>query len=263
MRRSLIVVATLVVGVAVGAVGMLLLVQVGGPQDSTAESRATGSDGSVARVTLSTVAPDVPDGEVRTGVGVDSGVGVSPSVYANSFTLGDPIAPQDFLGEPPDGFGPEEVTLVALVLWRGAPGWFLRSAGDVSGFQTSIPSADGVWETVARVGPPGHVFDLAWNPETRVLRVQGVEVALADDNVILVDGVGSAEGMRIVGTRRVANPRFTMGDYAALLRQSEELRDYLRCDLPLPADAKPPEKRRRLDELTSALQPTEHIDHRK
>ena len=145
MRRSVILVPTFVVGAAVAAFGMLLLVQVGGPQDSTAE------------------------------------------------------------------------------LW------------------TSIPRADGVWETVARVGPPGHAFDLAWNPETRVVRLHGVAVTLGGNNVILVDGVGSAEGMQIVGTRRVADPRFTMGDYAALLRQSEELRDYQLCDSPLPDDAKPPD----------------------
>ena len=48
--------------------------------------------------------------------------------------------------------------------------------------------------------------------------------------------------MQILGTRRVAEPTFTMGDYAAVLRQSEELRDYLRCDLPLPDDVLPPRR---------------------
>lgn len=250
MRRSLIVMAALVVGGAVGAVGTLLWVQAGEPQDSTTSLRATASTGHTEHVTLSTRMPDVAEGEVHVGVGVDSGVGLSPSVRANAFTLGDPISPEDFsreppeafFREPPEAFGPEEVTLVALVLWRGGPGWFLRSETDVSRFsQTSIPRADGVWETVAHVGPPGHVFELAWNPETRVMRIQGVEVALGDDNVILVDGVGSAEGIQVVGTRRVANPRFTLGDYAALIGQSDELRDYLRCELPLPEDTKPPD----------------------
>jgi len=32
-----------------------------------------------------------------------------------------------------------------------------------------------------------------------------------------------------------------LGDYAALIHQSDELRDYLRCELPLPDDTKPSE----------------------
>ena len=52
-------------------------------------------------------------------------------------------------------------------------------------------------------------------------------------------GVGSAERIQVVGTRRVAEPRFTLGDYAALIRQSDEPSDYLRCELPLPGDTKP------------------------
>ena len=132
------------------------------------------------------------------------------------------------------------MTLVVLVLWRGAPGWFLRSEAGAVAFQGgSLDRPSGGWETVARFGPVGgQMLDLTWNAETRVMQVQGMDVFLGDDNVILVDGAGSAEGMQVVGTRRVPETRFRIGDYAALLHPSDELRDYLRCELPLP-DAEP------------------------
>lgn len=175
------------------------------------------------------------------GVGVDSGIGLSPSVYANSFTLGDPVAREDLLD--PVGRSPlsEETTLVALILWRDEPGWFLRTDGEaVSGMQSGSWRPDEVWETIARVGPPGRPFNLAWNAEARVMRIEGTEVPLGDDNVILVDGAASNEGMEILGTRRVAETRFRMGDTGALIRQSDELREYLRCEVPLPDDLAAP-----------------------
>ena len=240
------------VGVVLGAGGVLVLQNVGtpadggrealgGPEDATAEPAPSGR---VEHVDLSVASPaEVPEGQVATSPSVGSGTGLSPSVFANAFTLADPIALQDFDVLSPGATGPEEVTLVALVLWRGAPGWFLPSEADADAavnFQAgSMRRPDFGPETVARFGPRGGlVLELAWNSEMRVMRVQGMDVALGDDNVILVDGAGSAEGMRIVGTSHVSETRFMQGDYAALIHQSDELRDYLRCELPLP-DAEP------------------------
>ena len=241
------------VGVALGAGGVLVLQNVGTPVDGGREALGgPGEDpteepapaGRVEHVRLSVAAPrDIPEGQAVTSPSVESGTGLSPSVFANAFTLADPIALQDFDVFSRGATGPLEVTLVALVLWRGAPGWFLPSEADANAaayFQAgSVDRPDFGPETVARFGPRGgHVLEMAWNSETRVMRVQGMDVALGDDNVILVDGAGSAEGMRVVGTSRVAETRFTQGDYAALIHQSDELRDYLRCELPLP-EAKP------------------------
>ena len=240
------------VGVVLGAGGLLVLQNVGappdggrealgGPEGTTAEPEPAGR---VEHVQLSVAAPvDIPEGQVETFPSVGSGTGLSPSVFANAFTLADPIALQDFDVFSPGATEPEEVTLVALVLWRGAPGWFLPSEADAEAaahFQAgSMHRPDFGPETIARFGPRGGlVLELAWNSATRGMRVQGMDVALGDDNVILVDGAGSAEGMRIVGTNRVSETRFTQGDYAALIHQSDELRDYLRCELPLP-DAEP------------------------
>ena len=207
-----------------------------GLQEGTAEAPSALA-GRLEQVQLSVAAPEeIPEGGA-TSPGMDSGIRLSPSVYAISFYAFDPIAPEDFDVFAPAARELEEVTLVALVLWRGAPGWWEAGAG---AFQAgSLDQPSGGWETVARVGPVGgQVLELNWNAKTRVMRVQGMDVFVGDDNVILVDGAGSAEGMQIVGTRRVAETRFTIGDYAALVHQSDELRDYLRCELPLP-DAAP------------------------
>ena len=205
-----------------------------GLQEGTAEAPAAVGG---RQVQLSVAAPEeIPEGGV-TSSGMDSGIGLSPSVYAISFYAFDPIAPEDFDVFPSAAREREEVTLVALVLWRGAPGWFLRSEAGAEALQGG--GSSGGWETVARVGPVGgQMLELTWNAETRVMQVQGLDVFMGDDNVILVDGAGSAEGMQVVGTRRVAETRFRIGDYAALLHQSDELRDYLRCEMPLP-DAEP------------------------
>lgn len=237
---------------AFGAGGVLVLQNVGTPADGGREASGGQEDataepapaGRVEHVQLSVAAPvDIPEGQAVTSPSVGSGIGLSPSVFANAFTLADPIALESFDVFSPGATEPEEVTLVALVLWRGAPGWFLPSEADAEAaahFQAgSMRRPDFGPETVARFGPRGGlVLELAWNSETRGMRIQGMDVALGDDNVILVDGAGSAEGMRIVGTSRVSETRFTQGDYAALIHQSDELRDYLRCELPLP-DAEP------------------------
>ena len=45
----------------------------------------------------------------------------------------------------------------------------------------------------------------------------------------------------ILGTRRVPDRRFRHGDYGALIGQSAELREFLRCELPLPDDIPVPD----------------------
>ena len=80
-------------------------------------------DGETQVVTLSARAPR----EGAVGVGADSGTGVSPSVYANSCTRGDPLTVEEMEIPDlrPDLF--EETNLVVLILRRDEPGWFLRA----------------------------------------------------------------------------------------------------------------------------------------
>ena len=194
-------------------------------------------DGETQVVTLSARAPR----EGTVGVGADSGTGVSPSVYANSFTRGDPLTVEE--SENPD-LRPElseETNLVVLILRRDQPGWFLRGNDEVVGSQTLSQQPDGRWETVARSGPPGQQFEFAWNDEARVVRIEEREVPLGDDNVVLVDGAANEEEFVILGTRRVPDTRFRHSDYGALIRQSDELREFLRCELPLPDDIPVPD----------------------
>ena len=196
-------------------------------------------DGESQEVTLSSRAPR----EGTVGVGADSGTGVSPSVFANSFTRGDPLTVEQ-IEDPdlrPEPF--EETNLVVLILRRDEPGWFLRRGGDEDvGWQTFSQQPDGQWEAVvARLGPPGQQFDFAWNDEARVVRIEEREVPLGDDNVVLVDGAANEEEFVILGTRRVPDTRFRHGDYGALIRQSDELREFLRCELPLPDDIPVPD----------------------
>ena len=87
---------------------------------------------------------------------------------------------------------------MVLILLRGQPGWFLRPGDDSASILSggNVPRRDGGWETIARVGPPNRPFDLVWNGETRILRLEGLRVTVGDDNVILVDGAGSDHGLR-------------------------------------------------------------------
>ena len=206
------------------------------PPESGPEPNWEGGTSQV--VALSARAPQ----EGTVGVGADSGAGVSPSVYANSLTRGDPQPVAEF--EDPDLRVelPEETNLVVLILRRDEPGWFLRGGDEVVGWQTLSQQPDGQWETVvARIGPPGQQFEFAWSDEARVVRIEEREVPLGDDNVVLVDGAANEEEFVILGTRRVPDTRFRHGDYGALIRQSAELREFLRCELPLPDDIPVPD----------------------
>ena len=118
------------------------------PPESGPEPNWEGGESQV--VTLSSRAPR----EGTAGVGADSGTGVSPSVYANSFTRGDSLTAEEL--EDPDLRVElsEETDLVVLILRRDEPGWFLRGGGDeVVDSGTFSQRPDGQWETVARFGP--------------------------------------------------------------------------------------------------------------
>jgi hypothetical protein len=120
-----------------------------------------------------------------------------------------------------------------LVLWRGTPGWFLRDDDGNSGFESF---GGEVRTTRIRYGDVE--AELRFDPRARSVTFRGHEIQLGDTNVILLDFIDSAEGPRVVGNHRV-EPIMSIGHPRPelLLRQSEALLDYLRCDVPL-ADPK-------------------------
>ena len=117
--------------------------------------------------------------------------------------------------------------LQMLVLWRGSPGWFARGSGNgASG------GGDGrrYHSTIRR----GEVqLQVEFDSQTQLATIQGKQVELREQNVILVDGVDEAKGPQIVGTLRV-DPALPSGDsplgVEETMRRSQEIRSFLRCD---------------------------------
>ena len=125
--------------------------------------------------------------------------------------------------------------LELLVLWRGTPGWF--AAGD-SGSSGGGGSSRGTWSH--RFSEGGHTFEISGDSSARTADILGRTFDLTKGNAILIDGVDAPEGPRIVGTLLV-DTRLPDGTgpnrILPLLGRSKELREYLRCDAPLPNPA--------------------------
>lgn len=125
-------------------------------------------------------------------------------------------------------------TLELLILWRGSPGWFAKGGGSGS----SGGGSGNTWRHSFRDG--GHEFDVSYDFASRIATVQGQDVRLRDANVILVDRADSSEGIQIVGTIKVDGTLEDAGGNRSPVRvlrvmgRSKEIRDFLRCDTPLP-----------------------------
>jgi hypothetical protein len=119
------------------------------------------------------------------------------------------------------GSGEEQLQL--LILWRGAPGWFLRPGG-VSG-----NSSGGRYRSTITYGDVR--LTLEYDSSKRVAVVHGRTVETADDNVVLVDDVDSPTGPRIVGTMRLDRRMpGSAGQIGLVLRKSPNIMAFLRCD---------------------------------
>ena len=84
----------------------------------------------------------------------------------------------------------------------------------------------------------GLELQLEFQPKARVATIQGKNVEMRDDNVILVDDVDRENGMTIIRTLRV-DPELPRADNGyprieAVLRRSPEILDFLRCETRLP-----------------------------
>lgn len=131
--------------------------------------------------------------------------------------------------------------LELLVLWRGAPGWFLRA--DSSGSSSRISTRSGRTEedhglVVSHLSLGGIDLNLEFDRRKHLARVDGNEVALEADNVLLVDDVDGEDGPRIERTLQV-DPAFpeSPARIEEIVRRSPEVFAYLQCDVRLP-DAK-------------------------
>jgi hypothetical protein len=123
------------------------------------------------------------------------------------------------------GTGPER--LQVLVLWRGAPGWFLRPGGVSGG------GSGGRYEATLRYGDVQ--LTLGYDSARRVATVHGKIIEMAEDNVVFVDDVGAPTGPRVTGMTRVESAMpGSAGQIGLVLRQSPAIMSFLRCEVTSP-----------------------------
>jgi hypothetical protein len=121
-----------------------------------------------------------------------------------------------------------DLVLDLLVLWRGTPGWWLTE-GPHSG-------SGGGTGTITRMvlSRGGRELTASFDARTHVANVQGKEITLNDANVVLVDGVDAADGLKIVRTMTVAPLMSAPPRIDTTILSSPDLIAYLRCDVRLP-----------------------------
>jgi hypothetical protein len=94
--------------------------------------------------------------------------------------------------------------LALLVVWRGSDGWHSRGAPESS----SGGGGERWFEYTIRDG--GLDLKVRFDAVNRIAEMAGRKLALRDDNVILVDGVASPSGPKVVGTLRI-DPKLATG----------------------------------------------------
>jgi hypothetical protein len=147
-------------------------------------------------------------------------------------------------------------TLELLILWRGSPGWFRKGSGDASGNGGQGGSMGGGPGPTIRsewISQGGVNLTARFDPAARKAWIQDKEVLLGDANVVLVDGVDTAEGPLVVQTLRIDPEYETTVDLLpggpvgrgprtrpravpvqTFIRRSPELVEFLQCDTRLP-----------------------------
>jgi ketosteroid isomerase-like protein len=111
-----------------------------------------------------------------------------------------------------------------LVLWRGKPGWFMTSD-----YQASRGGSGPLFNGTLYAS--GHFFNWDINFRTRIAHVAGRRLDLKDHNVVLVDGIGTAAGPRVVRTLKIDGVPSAHGpQIGPLVWRVPELSAYLQCD---------------------------------
>jgi hypothetical protein len=118
-------------------------------------------------------------------------------------------------------------TLELLVLWRGKPGWFLEGNGHRG-------SGGGSGDVVsAEIEYSGRSLYAAFNRRSRIATIQDRKIDLNPDlNVVLVDKVEGSDAALIFSMARV-DPALPaeQPQLPALLKRSDQLREFLQCHL--------------------------------
>lgn len=133
-----------------------------------------------------------------------------------------------------------EQLLDLLILWRGDAGWFQRRQGGGGGGGGAYDSSGGVTRHVTQYSTYRDVtigFEADFDKNTA--SIGETVVQLDRVNTVLVDSVDKP-GARTVSTTLWTEPKLPFsGDvdvHVALVRRSRVLLDYLRCDVPMPAE---------------------------
>lgn len=139
---------------------------------------------------------------------------LSPAVVATWFT------------DQPAGL---PVQLRLLVLWRGAPGWFLSGGGEIRG----ATDRSGVRHETVNYGNVR--LTVSFDAATRVVSIHDKGFALKDDNVVFVDDVDTAAGPRVASTM-LLGPTMpgSAGQLGEMLAPSPRIIEFLRCDAKAP-----------------------------
>jgi hypothetical protein len=150
---------------------------------------------------------------------------MSPSVLATFIAHGEPLPFSP--GQPPPVPPTGPLTLDLLVLWRGAPGWYLKG-----GHSAASGGGDDKGHVNVQMQRGGVELDLTLDRQKGVAVIAGNEVVLDGANVVLVDGVGVPGGLTFAGTGSV-DPKvedLKTGAYA-VLRGAPDLIPFLRCEV--------------------------------
>jgi hypothetical protein len=120
-----------------------------------------------------------------------------------------------------------------LVLWRGSPGWFTQGNGNSGG--GGAHGGCGYWYSYRWATYGNIMLMVEYDSAQNTAKIRGHEISLRDTNVVLMDGVDTANPT-LVGTRWNASQLSGSGDpaNAMIIKRSPELLDFLRCDLTLP-----------------------------
>ncbi len=119
--------------------------------------------------------------------------------------------------------GVEELEL--LVLWRGAPGWFLQPGGAGGSF-SGTGTQNYTWIKYGSVS-----LSLDFDAAKRIVTIQGKELVLAGNNVLFVDDVDTPSGPRVAGAIAVSRSMpGSSGQIAPVLRSSPRIMSYLQCE---------------------------------
>jgi hypothetical protein len=123
-------------------------------------------------------------------------------------------------------------TLELLVVWRGQPGWFTRVGPRAS----SSGGSGSYFYSTSRLGDVE--LQLGLDSAAHRAEIQGQHIDLGDSNVVLVDGVGSADRVSVVAKPRVDPDVVLLNDgrpeIDAVLMRSADVVSFLQCDVQTP-----------------------------